>query len=383
MQFGLIRLIDQILGRILLFILAPFCFVIGAFMPSKPGGGQKTFSFIKMHGGGSLLIALPSLLGIRKKHPAVQFALVCTAETQKYAELTRLFNRYIVIDQRNLLTLVVSGIQALAQCVRHDVCVDLEPHSYLAGLFTVMTLSTRRLGFVKSNELFRARAYTDALFFNPFAPIYAFYDQMAGLLGAEPATVDECRKNLAAPSPPLAVPADTKKPIVFLSPFCSDFAQERMMPNELWPRLLKKHYGDQPITILIGGGHMDLPLSHDLNAILKRAFPATDIVNLCGKRTLAQSVEDIRGCDAFWGIDSGPLHIARLLGKPCFSFWGPTNPSHRLRAMPGLEETTGYLGFACSPCIDSVERAPCQGNNQCMKSLLEPPLRTPPITIKL
>ena len=381
MPFWLIRLLDQTFGRIALMLLAPLGGLVSMVLGPPLPGRQKTFSFLKLHGGGSLLIALPALLGIRKKHPDALFVLICTGETRQYAELTGIFNDYYLIDQSNLLTLVKTGFRTLFQCFRHDVFVDMEPHSFLAAVFTLLTFAVRRLGFVKSNEIYRARAYTDALFFNPFAPIYEFYDQMAGFLNATPAATDACSACFPGANQAPAQTASNVKTI-YLSPFCSEFAKERMMPNDLWPRLLKKQYGDAPLIILLGGGAGDANASQSLAAVLKQNLATAEILNLCGTRTLQQSVEDIRVADAFWGIDSGPLHIARWLGKPCRSFWGPTNPLHRLRRIDGLDETTSYLSFACSPCIDSVEQAPCRGNNLCMKLLLEPPAVTPPVVIR-
>lgn len=384
MRFRAVRFIDQVLGRALLLILAPLCHLFGWLAPrsSRP---QPIFCFLKLHGGGSLLIALPSLLGIRKQHPEAEFVLVCTTETQKYAELTGLFDRYILVQPRSFPTLALSGLKALGRAFRCDVCVDLEPHSFLAAVFTALTLGGRRLGFVKANELYRAGAYTEALFFNPHAPIYAFYDQMAGLFDAKPAAVEECRQRFEAQaqgSGPSALPPNAQRPVLYLAPFCSDFAPERMMPNELWVRLLNERAKNQPMTILLGGAPADFDKGEALKLTLNRELPLAQVLNLCGARSLMQGIEDIRAADAFWGINSGPLHIARFLGKPCRSFWGPTNPFHRLRVVPGLEEETVYLGFACSPCIDSVEESPCRGNNLCMKLLLDPPPATPPILMK-
>jgi ADP-heptose:LPS heptosyltransferase len=38
-------------------------------------------------------------------------------------------------------------------------------------------------------------------------------------------------------------------------------------------------------------------------------------------------IETIKKCSVFVGNDSGPVHIANLLGKPTFTIYGPTNPA--------------------------------------------------------
>ena len=70
-------------------------------------------------------------------------------------------------------------------------------------------------------------------------------------------------------------------------------------------------------------------------------------------------------------IDSGPLHIARKLGLPTLSIWGPTNPANYLDVQP-LERQrhlSYYLGAPCSPCVHRYEQLPCGGDNICMKNI--------------
>ena len=70
-------------------------------------------------------------------------------------------------------------------------------------------------------------------------------------------------------------------------------------------------------------------------------------------------------------IDSGPLHIARKLGLPTVSIWGPTNPASYMK-IPVAEENRHlfhYNKVACSPCVHHHEQLPCGGNNFCMKDV--------------
>jgi ADP-heptose:LPS heptosyltransferase len=76
-------------------------------------------------------------------------------------------------------------------------------------------------------------------------------------------------------------------------------------------------------------------------------------------------------CDEIWAVDSGLLHIARLLGIASRSFWGPTMPSQRLRPIEGLREQVRYRPFICSPCVQAAGRPPCGGYNLCMISMAE------------
>ncbi len=70
-------------------------------------------------------------------------------------------------------------------------------------------------------------------------------------------------------------------------------------------------------------------------------------------------------------IDSGPLHIARKLGLPTVSIWGPTDPDNYLKVRPHEQgrHLSYYLGAPCSPCIHRYEKLPCGGDNICMKRI--------------
>jgi ADP-heptose:LPS heptosyltransferase len=70
-------------------------------------------------------------------------------------------------------------------------------------------------------------------------------------------------------------------------------------------------------------------------------------------------------------IDSGPLHIARKLGLPTVSVWGPTDPDNYLRIEPHERDRHlfYYLKSPCSPCVHHYETLPCGGNNFCMKNI--------------
>jgi ADP-heptose:LPS heptosyltransferase len=70
-------------------------------------------------------------------------------------------------------------------------------------------------------------------------------------------------------------------------------------------------------------------------------------------------------------IDSAPLHIARKLGVPTISIWGPTDPANHLKIKAGEEHRHlyQYTALPCSPCVHRVEQLPCGGNNFCMKTI--------------
>jgi ADP-heptose:LPS heptosyltransferase len=385
MNFTFIRHFDRWLGLPLLLLVVPVARGLAALLPRR--GTDQMLSaqtehcvFLKLKGGGSLIVALPALLAMRKLAPKAEFTLVCTLETKIYAELTGVFDRYAVIDDTGMGAMVRSTFNALRQCLRTETVIDLEPNSILAAAFTVLTMAEHRVGFVKSRERWRAAAYSQALSFNIYAPIYIYYDQLVKLVNSFPVTIKESQTQLLRHITPDAVTPDVDNVTVLgLAPFTSDFARERMMPVEVWGRLLRVKIETGQVRLVLFGSPKNKSAGELFVSRMRQYFPQTETINLCGTISLAEAAGTIMAVHEFWAIDSGLLHIARLLGVACRSFWGPTQPSQRLRPIEGLQEVTFYRNFVCSPCVHANGAPPCGGNNQCMMSMAETSPDTAPV----
>ncbi len=374
MNLKFLRKLDRWVGPSLLHILGPTLRVLQSVFPSiaSPPLAQLRGHIVclKLKGGGSLLIAYPALLGIRQAAPQAKMTLICTLETKVYAELLGIFDDYCLIDDHSAITLARSSAQALQRCNRAFLFIDLEINSVLASVFSILTMATRRIGLVKAEELYRAAAYTDAIALNTHAPIYVYYDQIAQLLKCRPATITECRDKMRIV--PRASSNDGQAGTLGLTPFTSEFAPERMMPAEVWGKLMLRDLPPTTRTIRIFGSQKNQPRAILLMAELVKLLPGIEIINLCGLHSLTETLHEIAKCDMIWSTDSGLLHIVRLLGIPCRSFWGPTNPAQRLRPIDNLIETTAYLNFVCSPCVHLADGPPCKGDNRCMKAMADP-----------
>lgn len=64
-------------------------------------------------------------------------------------------------------------------------------------------------------------------------------------------------------------------------------------------------------------------------------------------KTVDELIEVIKKCTMFIGNDSGPIHIANLLGKPSFTIYGPTNPDYH-KPLSGINEFARKR-LKCSP----------------------------------
>ena len=78
--------IDRWLGGVLLL----FC---RRWRRRNPPATVRTILIFKFMGGGSITVAGPLLLALRRKHPDARLVLVCTSQVAANAELVGLFDR--------------------------------------------------------------------------------------------------------------------------------------------------------------------------------------------------------------------------------------------------------------------------------------------------
>lgn len=108
------------------------------------------------------------------------------------------------------------------------------------------------------------------------------------------------------------------------------------------------------------------PKERDAGETLRSLYPG-DVLNLAGETTLGGMVVLLDLCHGYLGNDSGPMHVAAVLGKPCVGLYGPTDP---IWVGPvGPRAASQYGRLECSPCYERV--CPLEGDAHmaCMSAL--------------
>lgn len=84
--------------------------------------------------------------------------------------------------------------------------------------------------------------------------------------------------------------------------------------------------------------------------------------------TIGDLIENIAAAKVFAGCDSGPAHIANLLGGETIVLWGPGD-FERIRPI-GKNVSFAMVDVECRPCRQYVKGKICErGENVCMKSI--------------
>ena len=98
------------------------------------------------------------------------------------------------------------------------------------------------------------------------------------------------------------------------------------------------------------------------------SFEGVGVKDLIGKLTLLETVALLDDSDVMVTHDTGPLHLAGITRAGVVGIFGPTDPRGRLPQRMDTVAIWGGEGFACRPCYDGVNYAPCRDNG-CMKQV--------------
>jgi ADP-heptose:LPS heptosyltransferase len=85
-------------------------------------------------------------------------------------------------------------------------------------------------------------------------------------------------------------------------------------------------------------------------------------LNLCGSMSLRDNLSAYRATSLFFGVDSGPMHMAAAVGVPVVALFGPTD--ERKWGPWGEGHTVITRRVSCRPCKPHK----C-GDNECMKRI--------------
>ena len=361
--------LDAGLGGTAIFILKPLARLLGMLMRRdhdiQPRGD---IVIVKMLGGGSLVLAFPALLGLKRRYPDRHLKLICTGATRQFAELLGVFDEIISVeDGGSVFRLVKSGLRAILAIFRCDTIIDLEVYSRLSTVFCLMSFARNRICFYLESAYWRKGLSTHLFYFNRSGSAPKHYEQIARALGAEIPSSEECREAFFAANHLMRTTDARGKALrLGLACFCSDLALERMFSAHEWAELAARHLKGQKVSITLFGGPADKEKGDEMAVALSAALPEAEIENACGRWSLRDCAAEIAKQDRFWSIDTGLLHIARQIGVPTTSYWGPTDPGTLLQDLPGVDEAVHYRKLPCSPCVHVSDTPPCGGTRPCM-----------------
>ncbi len=95
---------------------------------------------------------------------------------------------------------------------------------------------------------------------------------------------------------------------------------------------------------------------------------SAQVVSVAGKTNLCELAFLLKNAKMYLGLDSGPMHLAALLGTPALTLWGPSDPAtigYEVMAPSRYKDVC--LRLECHPCLSFIRQNPLlvQHPSQC------------------
>jgi ADP-heptose:LPS heptosyltransferase len=364
------RKLDKYIGYCLIVVFLPVTRLLGILLRRNHRLQQppQHLLFIKLLGLGSLVVATESIKAMRRKFPDTRFILLTDSNIASGIEPFHVFDEIWPIDTSSLSNTISTALKYIAQSWRLKKLwvADLEVYSKLTTVYALFTMARNRFGFHLRPVFFRKFLNTHNIPFKQTTCLEDNYNQLAQVITNT--------NELPLAEPEQAVRTDEwQKPYIILNNTCSSLAPVRKLPDETFATICSWILNHTPFRVAFLGTGNDKP---DIDQFIDEYLPhwkqKGKLFNIAGAldfEAYYSFIADKGVCMVT--IDSGPLHIARKLGLPTVSIWGPTNPTSYMK-IPAAEEKRHlfhYNKVVCSPCVHHHEQLPCGGNNFCMKDI--------------
>ncbi len=321
--------------------------------------------FVKMLGLGSVILASDAIGAIRNKYPSARIILLTGPDIKNGMEPTGLFDEIMIIRDNHFFVMLGDTFKSLVKCwkLKNLWTVDLEVYSKLTTVLTLLTLAKNRFGFILSPVRFRNKINTHVVYFNQFIHVSENYNALAQSLNAS-VTEEYQFPNF----PQNGRLKGSEYRFIAINNTCSDLSAERKLPLSVLQHVCQWILTETNYSLAFTGTLNDRPAIDAFIKTLQSESKTNRIENIAGRYPFAEYYAFLyKECALMFTIDSAPLHIARRLGLPTLSVWGPTSPVNLLKA--NQLNDFYYLHKSCSPCLHHIEQLPCKGNNICMKEM--------------
>ena len=374
MQLPANRKLDKYLGYCLIGMLLPVTRLLGITMRRNHSLQQppKHLLFIKLLGLGSLVVAADPIQAMRKKLPNTRFILLTDSNIASGIAPFQVFDEVWTINTSSLSNTISTSLKYIIQSwrLKNRWVADLEVYSKLTTVYALLTMAQNRFGFHLQPVFFRRFLNTHNIPFEQAACLEDNYYHLAQVI-----TQSHIQPSIE--TGPVRT-NEWDKPYIILNNTCSSLAPVRKLPDETVTAICNWILTHTHFRIaFLGTGNDKAAIDQFINEHFPAYTQKERVTNIAGAldfEAYYHFLTDKGVCMVT--IDSGPLHIARKLGLPTISVWGPTNPVNYIKIPAGQEnrQLLLYNKVACSPCVHHHEQLPCGGNNFCMKEIQASPI---------
>lgn len=337
---------------------------------SRPARIQRIL-LLRLERIGDLLMALPGIADVSAAAPDAAVDLVVGSWNREVASSVRGIDRVITVDASWLVrrdrgeSLPALLAHARSWRSRHyDLAINFEP-DLRSNLMLAVSGARWTVGYASGGG---GALLDQALDFDPTAHTS---DNARRLVGAAFGTSPGGTKlpALVVPSTDLAtadtVLADKPRPRIVMH--VSGGRAVKQWPPDRFASVARDLVAQRGATIVLTGADAD----QSLVTAVRRALPASNLVDAVGSADLMTVAALIARCDLMITGDTGPMHIAHAVGTPIVAVFGPSDP--RRYAPRGPFDRVVRIELPCAPCNRiRLPPARCTGVTPDCLALIEP-----------
>ncbi len=361
----------------------PVCFLLGAVEYIRgiifgtpeiiPEDKTRRILVIKFLGLGSLVQATGMFRLLRKRHPDAKIALLTFKPGGGLAKLFGIFDEVREIRTACLFLFAWDSIKALCwgRFSRFDASYDLEFYSKYSYIVSYLIGAPMRFGYFV-RPLRHVKLLTHPVPFNPNRHIsQAFLSQLSG-------GNDDPRAQTL--EPPVLSAGACKEAENILTRFgiqnagcliavninASKLSALRFWPQEYFTEMITRLHKRYDAVFLFVGAVEDRPR---IDEFLNRLPGHIRAVNIAGFTNMENLLSLMSRVKLLVSNDSGPLHIAAMIGAPTISFFGAE--SGRVYGPVGEKHINLDKELYCSPCLNAFnfKEFDCPYGLRCLKEI--------------
>ena len=382
MNVDLQRGIDRYLGQFL-------CYLGSLFTRRRPAPERDPGSIlvILLSEMGSLVLAYPMFSHLRKHYPQSQIYGLVFRKNREVLELLDVLEpeNILTIDDASAGSFIADTLRTLRRLRRlHlDAVIDCELFARISSLLSLLSGAPSRAGFHPHTQegLYRGSFINRPVLYNPYLHISQQYLTLA--LALESATYPLCKRKPGGrlPTAPLKLfPQDEvedffgrlrqRHPEIAARRLVLVYPSGGMLPIRAWPLESYKSLCSSLVADGLSVGVIGLPDSKPLAQEIVSHCGSAHCVDLTGyTRNIRELLLLFQRVELLVTNDGGPGHFAALTPAPTIILFGPETPQLYGPLSPNAHVL--FSGLSCSPCVTAYNhrRSPCDGDNQCLKSI--------------
>ena len=381
MDLNLIRWIDKVFGPIVAWLLFIAGLLVGRSRKLRAPHQSETTKkilIIKFFGGGSILLASPIIYQLKEANPNASISIITLSENKEICSLLTPIDNIYCLDLKNPFLFLLRYLRLIREIKNkhYDAIVDLEFITNFSALTTLLISTISKsciaIGF-SSPSRWRNKVYSIAIPFDHSRHITGIFRKLFSPLINKSFNVDfkAVKGDLLSatefsPITTTLLEADSEiNKIVCVNINTGKLCLLRRWPQENYVELiLGLHHRFGVKTVLVGGKE---DISY-VDEFITKLPDNINISNFCGKLSIKELIGLFSKSRLLITNDSGPLHIASIVGLSTVSFFGPETPC--LYGPLGSGHHVFYEDMFCSPCINiyNSKSSDCR-NNICLTSI--------------